>query len=999
MNPIFQRLLSAAKRSEADIQSDVAAVLVLGDLNLEHENLVLLEAPTGSGLRIDIEVGSTVIEVKKELPNGEPTPKQLAQLETYVAGRSEETTSRFTGILTDGVHWRLYQKTTDGLQLVSTFGLTEEPKSGSDLLVWLEGVLATAADLKPTPTEIERRLGATSSSFALDHTSLLELYRLHKQDSEVEIKRELWARLLASALGTHFEESDELFVLHTYLVMSAELIAHCALELPVTNQSPEDLLTGELFRQQELLGVVEADFFDWPAQVPGGPEFVNALARRIVRFNWNDVEHDVLKVLYESVIDADTRRKLGEYYTPDWLAQAIVAKTQSKPLDQTLLDPSCGSGTFLFWAVRRYLAAATGADLDPGQALAGVVRSVSGMDLHPVAVALARVTYVLAIQDLLLSAESRPALTIPVFLGDSLRWSSNEDLLSGDGISIRIDSESEEKIQFPEELIEDADWFDELVFDLAGKATERKKGSSLPPISGLLESRKVPREYWSDMNVAFAQLCRLHDEGRNHIWSYYIRNLARPLWFMREVNRVDVLVGNPPWLAYRNMSGEMQEQFSRLSKGRNLWAGKKLATHQDLSDLFVVRAAENYLKAGGRLAFVMPRSVLSRGQYDGFRSGDYWGPGSQVRVSFRTPWDLGGVRPHIFPVPSGVVFAEKSAKPVRMPDEVIRFDGQLPGREASWEEVQGELKASAETLSQVDPTLDAAEGGYEEAFRQGAILVPIVMLRVKVVPTPGKLGKTQGVAQVESDRNSLEKEPWRGVGSLRGPLEERFLHDCLLGTSVYAYGLLNPVTVVLPLLGADLPQPHDPRLDSWKHASSWWRKADETWQRLSSSGMTLTDQVNYMGKLTGQFPIPDIRVVYTGSGVRVVAAVVRNKAIIDSKLYWYGCASEAEAHYLCACLNSDAIQTFVAEKASQGLFGQRDIHKSPLSLIPRFDPEDAAHQQIAVCGSKAEELVGQLSIDGGESYRSARKLALSELRASDAWPTVNELVATLIGTP
>ena len=36
----------------------------------------------------------------------------------------------------------------------------------------------------------------------------------------------------------------------------------------------------------------------------------------------------------------------------------MVAATIDKPLHQRVLDPACGSGTFLFHAVRHYLAAA-----------------------------------------------------------------------------------------------------------------------------------------------------------------------------------------------------------------------------------------------------------------------------------------------------------------------------------------------------------------------------------------------------------------------------------------------------------------------------------------------------------------------------------------------------------------------------------------------------------------------------------------------------------------
>jgi len=117
----------------------------------------------------------------------------------------------------------------------------------------------------------------------------------------------------------------------------------------------------------------------------------------LARFNWAEVDHDVLKVLYESVIDSDTRHALGEYYTPDWLAERMVSEVVDAPLEQRVLDPACGSGTFLFWAVRRYLNAAEAAGVPNPQALVGVTDHVFGIDLHPVAVTLARVTYLLAI--------------------------------------------------------------------------------------------------------------------------------------------------------------------------------------------------------------------------------------------------------------------------------------------------------------------------------------------------------------------------------------------------------------------------------------------------------------------------------------------------------------------------------------------------------------------------------------------------------------------------
>ena len=177
-------------------------------------------------------------------------------------------------------------------------------------------------------------------------------------------------------MGTQFPDTDELFIEHTLLVNSAEVIAHLVLGLDVTDMQPATLLTGRRFDLAQIYGVVEEDFFDWVLEVPGGASFVRTLARRVARFDWTNVEHDVLKVLYESVIGAETRKRLGEYYTPDWLADQIVTEAVTDPLHQRVLDPACGSGTFLFHAVRRYLAAADEAGMPLAEAsTACLVRS------------------------------------------------------------------------------------------------------------------------------------------------------------------------------------------------------------------------------------------------------------------------------------------------------------------------------------------------------------------------------------------------------------------------------------------------------------------------------------------------------------------------------------------------------------------------------------------------------------------------------------------------
>ncbi len=211
---------------------------------------------------------------------------------------------------------------------------------GTALLFWLEGVLATRQGVPPTPNEVRARLGATSASYALDRATLAALYAEYGATETIRLKRQLWSWLLRGALGTQFVDDDELFLEHTLLVNSAEIIAHLVVGLDVTDMQPASLLGGQRFDLAAIYGVVERDFFDWVLEVRSGDAFVRTLARRLARFDWTNVEHDVLKVLYESVIGSDTRKQLGEYYTPDWLAEQVVTTAVTDLLNLRVLDPA-----------------------------------------------------------------------------------------------------------------------------------------------------------------------------------------------------------------------------------------------------------------------------------------------------------------------------------------------------------------------------------------------------------------------------------------------------------------------------------------------------------------------------------------------------------------------------------------------------------------------------------------------------------------------------------
>lgn len=991
-------------RTEADVQADIATLLRYGGLNLDDSQIVKRELPMADGTRrrIDIESGLTVIEVKNDLRIGQVKTEALDQLAGYVRTRSEKLGQRYVGILTDGAEWYLCHLALEGrLEVVADHYVSPGAPDVRALVGWLEAVLATQTQIKATPTEIERRLGALSPAFLLDLASLHAIYAKHHDDPEVQLKRELWGRLLTAALGTSFEESDDLFIEHTYLVIVAELVAHAVVGIPLTTSSysGRGLLAGEAFRTAQIGGVVEADFFDWPADVPLGDRLVRDIARRLARFDWSAVEHDVLKVLYESVIDAETRHRLGEYYTPDWLAERMVADAIGDPLQERVLDPACGSGTFLFWAIRRFFEAADAAGTPNAEAIDRLVGQVFGLDLHPVAVTLARVTYLLAIGTDRLA--ERGAFTVPVYLGDSVRWEQDETLLSGDVVTIHTSDGADlfsRELRFPQAVVADAGRFDRLVGELMDRAVARERGSRpLPPIAAILDRAGIQSSDRPIVETTFQQLCALHDAGRNHIWGYYVRNLARPVWFSR--NRVDVLVGNPPWLSYRFMPPGIQATFRAMSSERGLWASAEVATHQDLSGLFVARAIEQYLRPGGRFAFVMPAAVLSRRQFKGFRTGEWPAPGTHTMARFEQAWNLTAIKPTIFPVPSSVMRGSR-AKPdegaKRLSAAAQVWSGVLPDHRRDW-------GAAKDFVSRADATTlvasDSPVSPYDERFVNGATLYPRPLVMVERRPA-GALGVPVGHASVQSARSRLEKAPWRNLLSLQGVVEERFLWPVLLGSTVVPYRTLDPWGAVLPLDG----QGHllgDASLDlgDYPGLAAWWQRAAELWEMHKSEGsrLSLRQQLNYQSKLTNQFPQTGERIVYSKSGTTIAAARIEPSVLVENSLYWARIASAEEGRYLVAVLNSATLMGLVAPLQSVGQFGRRHIDKYVFAIpFPLFDPGDDLHHEIAAAAAEAETVAMGVDLSMGLGFQRARKLVRTGLGETGVAQRIEGLVGELL---
>ena len=249
-----------------------------------------------------------------------------------------------------------------------------------------------------------------------------------------------------------------------------------------------------------------------------------------------------------------------------------------------------------------------------------------------------------------------------------------------------MDQGDNTQLVFPVSLVDRAENFDSLMGQVA-EAIEREENPSLAlDDHGITDAaeRKTLQE-------TIATLQRLHAEERDHIWAYYTRNLVRPVALSR--SKVDVVIGNPPWLNFNQTADILRAELQALSRDRyGIWAGGRYATHQDVAGLFFARSVDLYLKDGGVIGFVLPHSALQSGQYSKWRSGKWqsppvgWGQNRasdfilSVDFAQKPAWDLERLEPNtFFPVPASVVFASKcppGATEKPLPGAVERWLGQ-----------------------------------------------------------------------------------------------------------------------------------------------------------------------------------------------------------------------------------------------------------------------------------------------------------------------------------
>jgi N-6 DNA Methylase. len=835
--------------------------------------------------------------------------------------------------------------------------------------------------------------------------------------------------------------AETVFVLHSYVAIAAKMVA--AEVLAIQKQQPDlrptqwrfltdremaqqllDLESGVISDQLGAPGLLASDLFDWYAHEcaarPGLLASLRHVLAQLGHLAWAQIANaggmkiDLLRDLYQAVVPRAFRKALGEFFTPRWLAEYVLARAlrlyeeaglPSAGVIPRTLDPACGSGTFLVAAMRTGLQRLDSADLgsDP-TALTALTEVVIGIDVNPVSALMSRVNLLLALGD---RTHNLPEVRFQVFQADSIvlpRVQVGQLVLGEPGDHFVISTAirdfrvhasvmRQDRMAALRENLEVA-LRSRLTEDLYLRALEadlRRLGCADDELAALRPSAEQ----------LYADMATLRDDDKDDVWARVLEQFVSPFL----LGQVELVVGNPPWVSWKNLPATWKARSEPIWREWGLWATRRGGRGVPLSDiatLLLARCLSTYAP-NGLVALLLPKSVqLADPGGNAFRRSrlrpapeDQLDRTTTVSLPYRVLAidDFVAINPFAPDAANQTIalYARAQVQP-RFPVP-IRIWGRRAGARFrpgfSWLRVEQALQGQDRQVAPVDPNDYETPWGLVPRGRSLPLAAPNRANRYSfgrgyetrgldglfeffaLTPARGEPPVFRVRNDPEAGRNTAGETPREGVveSSLFWPLVkgEDVTRWAVAPTERYvlvAYDTSHrpPVPITATRCSTQFPR-------LFRFLQPW------TTRYLERSMYQRELSTNFPWELSG--PIEHLATTgalvfirYLASDGRPAAAVrvptydaMLNRESLpypNNKSNIYYASSEDEAHFLAAFVNSRPAQAALSRFAVSTGVTPGALARLP---IPTFESTNGEHARLATLGRRAMSIVASLLLD------------------------------------
>lgn len=619
--------------------------------------------------RIDAISNNLVIEYKRpsKLENDKDQKKATKQVENYLLQLRDEENIEYSAVLTDGQKIRYFYYFDKVLHYTPFKSFEEE-----DLDKLIKSLINIdnkkfvpeniVSDFKLNSKEhitldLAKCLFEIVTNNMTDKTDMLfqewqELFHLSENDAGQNFDIEKRKRALSLIFETKIEDIEmdykALFVLQTTYAIIVKLIA-CKVISKLSNDLDssityfsdltkienlelrkfmEDLEDGYSHTIGGIRNLLEGDFFSWYADENQWTEYEGKCIMRIIHtlegyadnfFSYGYTAIDIFKDLYMEIMPNEVRHSLGEYFTPSWLADYVINNSEKMLTTNKwkAIDPCCGSGVFVVSLIKHILKDKDiySADKETKRMLLHeILERVQGIDINPLSVLTARVSYLLSIAPLL----GEESIEIPIYLGDSANIPNKVMLDSVECYKYIIDTKQGKiNITLPCKFVESTSFLEKMSILQTTVASEDVEVVYNKFVEGLNENERVDKVLKCIYELS-ERLVELHQNKWDGIWLRIVTNYM----LVARIKDIDMIVGNPPWVKWEFLPQIYAEKIKKLCLDRHLFSGQTYmgAISLNICALISNVTASTWLNENGVLAFLMPKTLMTQDSYAGFRN-------------------------------------------------------------------------------------------------------------------------------------------------------------------------------------------------------------------------------------------------------------------------------------------------------------------------------------------------------------------------------------------
>lgn len=958
---------------------------------------------------VDNLVGRTVIEYERNLRTQTSFDSGYSQLKEYSASliRAGNPIEDVLAILSDTVIWFAYEvrivDTAAGMKLCDiepqhilleevcqVTASADEHISIIKLGNFLSKYLGRIGSRPLSANFISRDLGFDSFAYKqqIEQINALVETALNAREDYGMLIKSLWENFVVYIGDTKSlnKFDSKTYASELYILTLAKLIcANCVAERGLISNPNEivRILNGKFFQSKGISNLVDYDYFGWLNEAPAVERIIpvaQSIQHDLQAYDYkNSIGEDLFGGLMSELATRSQRLLLGQEWTPSWLARQMVERMIHDLPENELprfIDMCCGSGTIAVEVISNILPQLN--DMDDNEAVNVLESAFTGFDIDPMAVLLAKVSWLLAAKRRI-PLDGTMQLTIPVFNADSLFTISalSKTLYREESQEFLTLKLAEFEVLMPSFLLSPqfSSVFDRVI-DSAYKyamTTSKLTSYQMPQdiigdcISRISEETNTPftevqvHKLIDFLNGLIHAIDALQRKGLNGLWAFLIRNSYRPALVFGNFNG---LVSNPPWLTLSKISNNPYKKVLK-DKARSLNVLPQGASHPhtEMSTIFLLHALDKYLSEGAVFGCILPETILNGRHQQGFRDSNFSRSNLNLGIDLKEIWR---VESGVFKNESVVLFGKKA------PSRTALFESSVPGKRVSskldsiavrfYEAKLGELSAWSENLR---TNFLISENNY--SFHQGADLMPRSLYFVEAKDTD-RSSQSIKLISVEGIRKGSKKSYLVGDSkkckSFRLSnhiVPEEFVFKAFISKHLTPFTLAEPDDVLLPTVRTSngWNSISEMEIIKWPGLSAAFSEIQDAYQeeydlRVSLEGLLNTIDTDRRKLSTDQRrPRSGYLILFGAGGANPCAAykkiskALSSRLVIDQTLYWSEVETEDEAAYLVGIINSIQLKKIISAFQPRGQQGERHIHTLPLKAISDFNPKNPNHIDLS----------------------------------------------------